>query len=255
MTFSTLDEIVRNWLMQRRYPLHYYIEALVYAKDCLRQLSMDDLHMVNTRLLPVNSYNAITLPEDYLDYTRVAIEAGQYMKPLVEDNTINPLYKYNSDFEVETYQSAGQANDSENVYYGSLFPMFWRTVTWNQWGESIGRMFGWRGNYTDTFKVVKTRGEIQLNESISADNILLEYISDGKSADAATRVDSYAYDTIDAYISWKFKENNRTYGIGERQLAEQEYIGQRRILRARLSNLTIEKMKRIVQGASYASPK
>ena len=42
------------------------------------------------------------------------------------------------------------------------------------------------------------------------------------------------------------KESTRTYSEGERERAKQEYITQRQILRARMSDLTMEKIKRIV---------
>lgn len=253
--FTSLDAIVRNVILRKRLSLHWYIDFMVHAVNCLRELSMDDLKCVNTKLLTVDAYNAIDLPNDYLDYTRVGIKAGQNIKPLVETDKINSLVNRNpADLSPTTYGNANADNSTAALYYGYSYPFFWHTVTWNQYGESVGRMFGFgAGIQDDVFKVVKERNQIQLTENLSVSEIVLEYISDGTSADAATAVTPYAYATIAAYIDWQIKENSRSYGMGDRQLAKSEYVSQRQILRARLSDLTPEVLERIIQKNSFGS--
>ena len=80
-------------------------------------------------------------------------------------------------------------------------------------------------------------------------------MSDGQEADAATQIDPYAIKTIQAYIGWQTRENNRNYNMGERQMAQNEYVRERKILRARKADWSVEKIKRIVQKNSQASPK
>jgi hypothetical protein len=82
--------------------------------------------------------------------------------------------------------------------------------------------------------------------------VVLEYVSNGMDADSATQIDWYAKDCLEAYCMWQFKENNRTYSAGEAEVAKQEYINQRLILRAELSDLTTDNLKRIVQRNSIA---
>lgn len=255
MTTVTLDAIVRNFIVKRQYTIHWYVPFIVYAKDCLRQLTEDDLLLINTKLLPVNDYNAVDLPADFLDYTMVGVKVGQNVKPLVETNKINPMINRNDDLEPIRYDES-PVGDNEQIFYGQLSPFYWSTVFWNQWGEPTGRLFGLGAGATcDTFSVFPERNQIQLTESLSVDNIVLEYISDGMNADAATRISPYAYDTIDAYIKWQMMCNTRTYSLGEQEYAKQEYIDQRKILRARLNPMTIEMWKRVFQRGTYAAPK
>lgn len=258
MTVTSLDSIVRNVLMQRQYPLHWYIQFLVYARNCLQEISMDDLYVVNTKLLPVNAVNAVDLPPDYLDYVKVGIPVGQTIRPLVESNIINRLTNLNSDFEPITYLGADASGTSEveqqNIGYSPNFFNYWYTINWNGYGENIGRYFG--GNaYADTFSVIKERNQIQLNEKLNIQYLYLEYVSNGMNTNSATMITPYAFATIEAFILWKLKEHNRAYSIGERQIAEQQYIQQRKILRARISSLTISELKRIVNKKTYAAPK
>jgi hypothetical protein len=253
MTLVTLDQIVRNFLLKRRYPLHYYIDFMVYAKDCLRTLSQDDLKIINTKILTVGSINEVQLPNDFLDYVTVGLKAGQNIKPLVESSKINRLEnRSTTSFTPETY-ALNPVNAENQLYYGAVYP-FYQMVSWNEYGEPTGRFFGYgAGVQDDVFRVIPERGVIQLTEALYAPEIVLEYISDGNDADTASRISPYAYDTIEAYIMWQMKEHSRTYHEGEKMRAEQAYIGQRRILRARLSDLTVERLKRIIQSASYGS--
>lgn len=256
MTITTLDAITRNFLMKRRYPFHFYIECLVYSTEALRELSMDDLKVVNTAKLPVDqNTNAVELPNDYMDYVDVGIEAGQSVKPLVESSKINPLIARNSDFDPTTYGQLASQNSNNILYYGSLYPYYWNTVFWNSNGEFTGRLFGMTGNQDDTFSVFPERNQIQLRESLCVSHIVLQYISDGMNSDAATQITPYAYQTISNYILWQMKENSRTYSDSEAQRAKGLYIEERLKLRARLSDLTVERLKRSLQNATYASPK
>lgn len=256
MTVTSLKSIVKDVLMQKGYSLHWYIQFLVYAKNCLRELSFDDLKVINTKKIPTNDQNAIDLPDDYQDYVRVCVPVGQNIKPLVETDKINSLVaRDDTTFDPTTY-SLNAVADTNTTFYGYLYPFYWNSVNWNEFGEVTGRYFGiGASTQDDVFKVVKERNQIQITENLVTENVILEYISDGMDADSATRVDVYAQATIDAYIKWQHKANNRTYNMGEQQMAQQEYKDQRAILRARLSDLTMEKYKRLFQRASYAAPK
>lgn len=255
MTLFSLNSIVKDVLMQKGYSMHWYIQCLVYAKNCLLELSLDDLKVINTKKIPVNSYNAAELPNDYVDYVSVNLQVGQNLRKMVETDKINPLINRDENFNPIPYNQSS-VNVNEQVYYGVMYPFYWNTTLWNEFGEPTGRLFGiGAGVQDDVFSVFKERNQIQLTENITCDNIILEYVSSGMDADSATRVDPYAKSTIEHFIKYQLKANNRTYSAGEVQMEEMKYISERTILRARISDLTIEKLKRIIQKASYASPK
>jgi hypothetical protein len=67
MKYTTLDKIVRRNLLAKRMPLHYYIEYLVHASSCLRELTFDSLKIINTVELELNDY--------YAAYTRIITRA------------------------------------------------------------------------------------------------------------------------------------------------------------------------------------
>jgi len=255
MTTVTLDSIVMNFIMKRGYTIHRWMPFMVYATECLRTLSEDDLKVINTMLLPVGDYNEVELPDDYLDYVLVGVRAGQNVKPLVETSKLNPLINRSSDFSPIPYANS-EDNAGNQIYYGTLYPFYWNTVAWNSYGEPTGRFFGLgAGSQDDVFSVFPERNQIQLTENLSCTEIVLQYISDGMNSNAATQITPYAFETISAYIMWQMMEHTRTYSTAEAERARQLYIGERQILRARKSDLTKEVFTRIVQRGRVASPK
>lgn len=255
MTVISLDKIVKNILLRRKYPFHYYMEFLLYAKEGLREIAMDiDIIAGRYKCLPINDNFAIELPGDYLDYTRVSVRIDQYVHPLVEDDSLQLVPNYDSTFTISPYSSGvEQPSDEDSDLAGYSAPFFWG-VNINNWGENIGRAFGGVGAMGDTFRVNKARNEIKLNENMRGliTEVVLEYASDGMDADSATHIDAYAEAAIKAFAMWQFKENNRTYSPSEAELAKREYTTQASILRARVSDLTCDRLKRIVQRNAIA---
>lgn len=261
MTTASLDFIVKNYLLKRGYPLHWYMQFMVYAADCLREITFDDLRVINTKILPVDqTINAADLPEDYQDYVTVGVMIGQRIRPLVPTSTLNPLVNLDVDqnYTPQEWQdnTTPPESNQDQLYYGALPYAQWFTVHYNDYGENIGRFFGLGAGYQeDTFQIIPQRNQIQLDQNFSVDNIVLQYVSDGQSADAATQIDPYAIRTIQAYIEYQMKAHNRSYTMGERQLAENNYVKERKILRARKADWSVEKIKRIVQKNTMGAPK
>jgi hypothetical protein len=235
--------------MQCGYPIHYYIQALKSASDCLRELTFDSLRNVNTVPLPISATGTVDLPCDYVDFIKVGVPYSQYVRPLVQKDSINR--KQNVDTSGNPIDYA-DIPDTDGVYVASFF----QSDYINDNGQPMGRLFGFNAGWIqDGFKVIRERGQIQVDQSLCASNLYLEYISDGQCADNATKVHPYAQKTIESYIIWQFKQHSRAYGSQERKLAQNEFSDQRRILRARLNDLTASDIKRIVRKGYSATIK
>lgn len=233
MQWQTLDSIVRSVLLQRGYPIHWYIDFLKYGADAVRELHFDSLKQVNSVKLPVNSYKAITLPCDYVDWVKVGIAAGQYIHPLAQ-GPINRLNNFDSSGSKipydDTLPDGSYADVQGTVAYINGFTAL---------GEHVGGVYNHNpGRAMGAFIELRERNEIQLDSDFPYDYAILQYISDGNGSDAATYVDPYAQAAIEAYIMWKMKQHNRQYGAGEVQEAERQFAIQQRILRARRNQLS-----------------
>ncbi len=247
MKYTTLDKVVKGYLLQRGYPIHFYIDCLIHAVRCFEELHFDLLGNVRAVKLPINSYKAVPLPCDYMDYCKVGIANGQFVQPLTERPGISRL----NNFDATTGDKVAFGDDD-----ASDISISWPdTINFNDRGENLGRKFGYTGHGTNTFKVIKERQEIQLDEDIDATHIILEYISDGSEADNATQITPYAKTTIEAYMGWKLKENGRSYGEGERDRAQRLYRSALVDLRGRMNPGLISYIKKSMRRRTHGSIK
>ena len=244
MKYTSLHKIITGYLLQRKYPIHFYVDFLIYAQRGFEELNYDTLGNVRTVKLEINDYDAVTLPEDFLDLCKIGVVNGQFVKPLVSRNGINRLNNFDTD-------------GTTKIPYPetSLFNSFYTDVNFNDNGEFTGRLYGLKADRSDSYKILKERNEIQLHQSINATHVILEYISDGSEVDNATQINPYAKATIEAFINWKWKENNRSYSEYERARAQRQFDHQHKILRARLNTLTLSDIKNIIYQNTSGAPR
>lgn len=244
MKVYTLDKLVRGVLMSRNYPMHFYIQFLHYGAQALRELNFDVLQNVKSVRLPVNSYKAATLPCDFVDFVRVGNELGQYILTWGQKNSFNRLNKFNSSGDKVSYGDV----EKENTLLPNNWEGFWYTNYVNDKGEHLGRIFNNKPSFRTSFEILRERNEIQLDVDYDGKEIVMDYITDGLSVDASNAIHPYAAATIEAYIIWKMKEHSRSYNLSERQLAQQEYYNQLRILRGRMNNIDVNDIQRTLSG-------
>lgn len=265
MAYNSLDKIVRSVLLQRGLSIHFYLQYLVYARDCLRELSCDVLKTINYTLLTVDEWNEADLPCGYLDAIGVGFEVGQNIRPLVQDNSLNSLINYDSSGDrISFNQAALSATPRDNFLIGQEnlnyawalnFSNGWNYYSRNDYGESLGRMFGYRGVYNDTYKIIPERCKIKINEGVSTTGkFVLTWIGDGSCSNAATMITTYAVGTIEAYIKWQAKLNNRSYSQGEANEMERLFGRERAKLVGRLSDInSTDDILRSMQQGYYNS--
>jgi hypothetical protein len=225
------------------------MQALLHAVDCLADLHIDDLHVVQTRILPVNDYNACDLPETFTQEVGVFIKSGDKLQPLTQDDSINPLNNYDSDFAITRWDNptTTDSTDQSVVQISGLLNTWWYGFSpYDSLGEPTGRFFGIGNPTNKTYKIIKERNQIQLSESMSTPEIVLQWIDDGRNSDAVTSVEPFALPVINQYIKYGLKNCNRTYSRSEVEYEYQKYIQQRKILRSRKSDLTITALRQII---------
>lgn len=249
MTLTTIDVIVRRWLLEKGLPIHYYSEGLYHASSCLRELTFDSLQIINTLRLPINDYFAVDLPEDFVDDVMVGVPVGGQYQPVAKLNSLSPLRLATDE---GAYTTAGESGQNvETIAVGFLPYALWY-YNFNEYGEPTGRFFGAGGGAMQNgYKVVRERGQIQLTESFTSEDVLLMYISDGQSVTAASQVDPRAFSTIQSWISWKKSPNADNCHSPEAI----SFNKNKRLLRARLNDLTVVDIKNIIRKEFRATIK
>lgn len=238
MRWTNLDTMVRGLLLKESKPVHYYLQYLVYACSGLQKLHVQTLKNVNSKKLPVNSYKAVPIPIDYVDWVQVGFKAGEYVRPMIYDDGLNPLHNYDS--------ATGRKIPHDNTLFDGTKA---EEIDGDEWFANnlldtpyFGRPMD-RDDYK--FKVLQRRGEhgeIQLPADYPFDFVYLDYITDGLEADAATTVDPLAKTALERYIMWQKLEHSRSAGDGEKREAERKFNDEHRLLRAAKNNLTKEEV-------------
>jgi hypothetical protein len=239
MRYTTLDKIIRRNLLAKRLPLHYYVEFMVHASTCLRELTFDSLRIINTVELELNDY--------YVDWTKVGLKMSQFIQPITQRDSINRLRNQNSQGEYITYQDPATFNMDF-----PFWPGYWMFQNIDDLGENLGRLYGFNtGLVPDGFKIIKERNQIQFLETSRDSTYVMEYISDGQTSDNASQVDQYAWSAIEAYINWKRSPN----ADNDRSPEAFNYKHQRGVLRARMNETTGYDIRQILYRNYRASIK
>lgn len=247
MQFETLDHVVCSSLASRGYTEHWYAQFLHYACNCLRQLEFDVLRNIKSSRITVSATNTAALPSDFVDYVKVGTEYGIFLTLMPEDDSFMRLAYLNDDDAEENYPNV---QDTGGDYYSDLI-----AENSNSHGEHVGRKWGHRQEFTTSFKLIRERNLIVLHPSFEADEIILEYISDGLTLSETNSVHVYALPTIEAYIMWQQALHNRSHGLGERAELERIYYNELRKLRARMNPDTVMDIYKSLRQNTNAAPK
>lgn len=249
MLTTSLDIITRRWLIDNQLPIHWYLEGLSHTANCLRELTISSLKLINSANLPVNSYGAIDLPTDFQDDLAVCIPAGQSLINLPKQDWITPLRIHDANTgQFVSYESQDSTSDTFFGFPVGLWTWFFNV---NAFGEPTGGFYGARGGTNSGYKVIKERRQIQLTEDFINSNVVLLYVSDGQSIDSATQIDTKAFACITSYANWKRSPNRDNKDSPEGK----NFYNQMRTLVARLDDLDGPTIRNIIHNAYYASPK
>lgn len=252
MQLTTLDQITRRSLLEKNLPLHYYFEYLVHGASAIRELSKDTLKIVNSANLPLNGYNAVDLPSDFVDDIGVYIPVGGALQPIPKRDNINPIRVHDgTSGAFEPYNNGQSSNSGEFTFFGINTSYFWYWNV-NDFGEPTGRYFGANGGaYQNGYKVIKERRQIQFTGTFTSDNVVLLYISNGQSADNATQVDWLAFRAIQTYTEWQRSPNANFKDSPEART----FYNEKRLLRAELNPLTREDIINTIRSGYTAAMK
>lgn len=249
MIFNSLDTISRRYLLERSLPLHYYLEVLLHASTCLRESNFDTLKIVRTVELPVNSYYAVDLPDDFVDDVALAIPIGGLLHPIPKREGITPLRSHDSTGQFVPWPLLSNTTDQTFFGFNTSWLWYWNI---NDYGEPTGRYFGSPGNgRLNGYKVVKERRQIQVTNTFTSGTVVLMYISDGQSADNATNIEIAANRTIHTYVDWQRSPNATVKDAPEART----FYNEKRKFRARQNDLTIDDVKDIIRKSYRASIK
>ncbi len=247
MADMTLDQVVREFLIEAQLPEHKYVQALQFGIACLRELNFDVTGVPSIKILTVNADDTVDLPKDYINYIRLGFKdsAGGFQE--LGRNNLIALNRNLDDCGARDLVESDIPRSASYVDYAS---------THYRNGQNTGAYYGLGGgnNINGLFRIDKEYNQIQLSGYRGGDTITLEYLSDPKKANGEFLVIPFAIETVKSFIQFKMALNH------PRRKSDAPYLKtlhnkERKKLRARIKSVSVQDILQSFRLANKQSPK
>lgn len=194
--YSKIASIVDQLIDDLNLTQHYFDKLLNWALWGFSELKLDQAQEVKTIRKTISDVKTVTLPVDYVDWSKIGVPVGQYIKTLSingelskEERTLGnpaitqqwPLESLPNGIDFSSYGGYVFANYNNSTLFG------------------IGGGLPSQG----LFQVVD-RGdglsEVLLDYPVTATELIIEYISDGIDPCGETVVHAYLRDYVRTYV-------------------------------------------------------
>tara|TARA_R100001440_G_scaffold16880_1_gene28587 strand:+ start:30276 stop:31139 length:864 start_codon:yes stop_codon:yes gene_type:complete len=238
----------------------------------IREFGFDVTSRIRSLKRTINSNSTVTLPDDYVDLTKIGVVVDGIVYVLGENKNINISQKIedaDSDGDVGTDQfddgvldivanriqdrtddttDTSGGGDSDNDYDFYVFQNY-------LYQGGLGRLYGaggghMRGNY----RINLDQNRIELDTDIDTTEVVIEYVAD-EARSTYPVIHTYAEEALRCYMYYKLCERKSTVPAGEKARARQEYYNERRKAKARMNNFTKHEALKTIRQNFRQSPK
>lgn len=274
-SYISLDNIINNFLVAyvgegKLIPSVKRTDVMFHAKRGLQEFSYDTLKSIKSQELSIPDSLSLIIPQDYVNYVNLSWIDDYGVKHIIYPTqlTSNPYRVPIQDNDgVPTQDSLG-----DNIQGSSITDERWRSAndtrlsgdytvedyntgvydwTWNK--LAFGQRYGLEPQTSQKngwFTINEREGKFSFSSNLSGQLIILEYISDGLSVDADTKVPKMAEEAMYLHIA---------YSILAGRANQPEYVVQRykrdrraalRNAKIRLSNIKLNEIVQVMRGKS-----
>jgi hypothetical protein len=223
-----LDECITDYLTESEQGNHKYFKLWNLAYRGMNDLGLDFFYSIKSVKLPINPNFTVTLPADYLKYSKVGVLNNQgEIIPLTFNNTLTTA------FDMQPTRVT-QTDDPTIVTGYSPQGIVW----WNYWnGYGLSNLYGLPSGspFVGEFKIDEKNGVIVLGQYFSFEYIMLEYVA-APVAGGEYYVPMQFREAMIAYLRWKDIVSlppTRKGGLGDKRDRRAEYYNERRLAIAR----------------------
>jgi len=224
----SLDECVTDYMNEAELSNAKYRKIWYLAFRSLTELGLDAFYFVKTLKLPVNANLTVTLPPDYLQYSKIGVlnQQGEII-PLGVNNKLTVA------FDLQPTRLEQTQDDTIPTQYDQN-GVWWYNY-WN--GYNIGNMYGLPsgGPHVGSFKIDNANGVIVLSENFSYEYIMLEYTASPQEGGEYYLPVQFK-EAVIAYLRWK---DNISVPVKTRpqqanvEMKRRDYYNERRLAIAR----------------------
>jgi hypothetical protein len=231
----TIDECINNYIDESEQSIHKFFKLWNIAFRGMTELGLDFFYTVKSLKLPVNANLTVTLPPDYLIYTKIGV--------FNDRSEVIPL-SYNSNLTLfQDLLSTRQQSTEDNT----LFNLYqWNSVLfYNYWdGSEFTTLYGLPSGspFVGEFRVDNGNGIIVLSEGFFYDYIVLEYIASPKEGEQYY-IPIQFKEALISYLRWKdiiSLPSSRRGNLGDKRDRRHEFFNDRRLAKARYDPFDIQ---------------
>lgn len=234
--FVTLDQCIRNALMDIGESMHRYEVFKKWAIDGYREFHFDLAAEVKTVQLELTAWKAIELPIDYVDFVMIGVVTDGDIRVFTNDDRISLYHEDEDPIDGDPDDAPADGTlptdtSSERRYFYNITSR----------GEDAGQLYGLtvKSNGVGYYKMNPERREIQFSPHVRSDTLIyLEYISDGIDPCEKTVVNVYAAKLIELYIHWQRHSFAKSSTHADKREAKDNYWNQFYKVQNRLQKIT-----------------
>ena len=238
----------------------------------IREIGFDIGKKIRSIKLDVESNDTITLPDDYVDVSKIGIVGSDgIIRALTHNGNLNYSQKYEVDSDGNaTNQKNDSANNPLDIEANLVLDrQDDKTSTTSSSADDLnayvfenytfqggtGRLYGVGGGASvGEYRINLDQNRIEVASNDSFSQVVVEYVADeARSTDPEVHV--YAEEALRCYIYYKLCERKSSVPANEKARARTEYYNERRKANARLSHFTKNEALKTIRKNFMQAPK
>lgn len=233
--YASLDTVINLYLDRSEQSIHKYYKCWQLAFSGMEELGLDFFYQIKSVKLPVNSNLTVSLPDDYLNYTKVGI--------LNNRGEIIPM-GYNSNLTTFADLQPNRLEKTQDSTIADII-QFNTPIWYNYWNNgAFSTLYGIPSGspFVGSFKVDNHNGVILLNENYGFEYVMLEYVASPKQGEEYYIPIQFktALMWYIAYNDIAMLPNSRKGTLGDKEQRKRAYHNERRVANARYRPIDLQ---------------
>lgn len=221
----TIDQVVSEYILENGEPEAKRMRLTQLAISGLREFHLDLTGTSKMVRLQRSSVDTLDLPQDYLQYIRIGIcdRYGNLHNLGINNNMVTAPF-------TDSCGNPAPPLALTTNYDRLTLINFTTDYAANHFrnGEMTGAFFGLGGgNNVNGYYKIDLQRWIILLQGVSADEIILEYLPNLEQMSEDGRlqytIPEQCVDALKNWLYWKLIARNRSYSLGEKQMAERSW--------------------------------
>jgi hypothetical protein len=226
--YVSLDTVINLYLDRSEQSVHKYYKCWQLAFSGMEELGLDFFYQIKSVKLPVNANLTVSLPDDYLNYSKVGVLNSQgEIIPMGYNNKLTTF----ADLQPDRLEKTQDNTITDLIQFNT-------PIWYNYWNNgAFSSLYGLPSGspFIGSFKVDNHNGVILLSENFGYEYIMLEYVASPKQGEEYYIPIQFktALMWYIAYNDIAMLPNTRKGTLGDKEQRKRAYHNERRVANAR----------------------